>query len=811
MLDFFTWWISLEAAGLIALPPAFLLFSGLPDRGYALAKPLGLLLAGYLFWLVGLTGFLSNSRMTIGLVVIALGVVSLYLWRRHWRDLWRFLWRERWTVLAIELLFFGAFAVWALVRSYDGSIHHTEQPMDFAFLNASILSQNFPPNDPWLSGNAISYYYFGYLINGALAKLTGVPGSVSYNLALALVFALTATAAFGLVYNLVRMHRGDGRLDHVTPIAMGALGALFVVGIGNLQGFVETIRALGLGAEGIWEWFGIEGFSGIPSDASFYPDQYWWWFRSTRVIETASGSDFPAITEFPSFSFILGDLHPHVMSLPFVLLVLGLGLQSLTSKEVMDWKWAAKHPFTVLVVAVALGSLGFLNSWDLPTGVALFLGLTLLQNYRLWDMWSWERLRDWGIFAVALGALSLLLYLPFYLGPRPQPLLPWVLPVEDVNTRYIHYLLVLGLFLFFGLSFLVVRTWRMWKRIDFPWPLAGASVVAALIPFAAWTVTVFFLGVVKGEIADSLADVGWRFVMLLPLHAIVAVALFALLRSARPISGSGSPRSTSLLFALVLILAGFSLTLGPELFRIVDLFNTRMNTVFKFYYQAWIVLALVSAFAVYYVSTKWRGGRTWRRMGMLGWFGAAAFLVIGSGLYVYGALEDKTRGFSSSRSLDGLAFVERRNSAEVDAVDMLLSESGPESVLVEAIGITRGGYPSGDYYLGFSEEGKPLNLEYGRVSGRTGLPTLLGWAGHEHQWRGSRSGFDERLNDVTEIYTGSDALLTKELLDKYGVTYVYVGDVERARYDSLDIDKLDRIMDRVFDTGGVTIFKYYGD
>ena len=203
-------------------------------------------------------------------------------------------------------------------------------------------------------------------------------------------------------------------------------------------------------------------------------------------------------------------------------------------------------------------------------------------------------------------------------------------------------------------------------------------------------------------------------------------------------------------------------------------------------------------------------------MSGVGWAWSAGpalrfFLVVSSGLYVYGALEDKTGGFSSNRSLDGLAFVERRNSAETEAIYMLLSESGPETVLVEAIGITPEGSPSGDYYLGFDEEGRQLNLEYGRVSGRTGLPTLLGWAGHEDQWRGSRRGFDDRLNDVTEIYTGSDALLTRELLDEYGVTYVYVGSVERSRYDSLDIDKLDRIMDRVFDTGGVTIFKYDGD
>lgn len=708
MWDFISWWISVEALGLIALPIAFLLFSGLPDRGYAFTKPLGMVLVGYLFWLIGLTGLLPSNRWTLILVMVLVALVSIYLLRRRGRELLSFLYKERWTIVAVEVLFLGAFAVWSIARSYDPAIDHTEQPMDFAFLNASIVADSFPPQDPWLSGNSISYYYFGYLMNGSLSKLTGVSAGISYNLALSLLFALTAVGAFGLVVNLIRLYRGrrGGRLG--VPIAFGSLGAIFVVGIGNLEGLLESVRSLGLGWSGFWNWLGIKGMSGNAEGSALFPSDSWWWWRSSRVIDTLEDGkslDF-TITESPSFSFVLGDLHPHVMSLPFVLLALGLGLQALRSQDAFGLNWMRKHPAPFLVIAVCLGALGFLNSWDLPTSVAIFLSLTLIQSYRVWGKWDWERFKDWVIFAGVLAGLSLVLFLPFYLGPKPQPLTPWIIPVEDVNTRYIHYGLVLGLFLFFAVTFLIFRVWGQWQRARSPQVDAGIATLIVLAPFALWTFVMLVVGLFRGEIGDSLVEIGIRFIRLLPLHVILFVTLFAILRTLRRSKRPESSTRTSVLFGLTLLLFGFLLTLGPELFRIVDVFDNRMNTVFKFYYQAWIILAVASAFAAYYLATHWRWNGTLRKIAGSSWTGVAVVLVVGSLLFPFGALRNKTGGFDSDPTLDGLAFVSSRNEAEMKAMELLVEDGDDESVVVEAIGVDDRGIAGGDY-----------NIDYGRVSG----------------------------------------------------------------------------------------------
>ena len=795
MLDFITWWVSVEAFGFIALPIAFLLFSRLPDRGYAFTKPLGMMLVSYLFWLVGLTGLIPTNRWTLILVLALVALGSLYLARRHGRELLSYLYRERWAIVAIEVLFLGAFVVWSIARSYDPAINHTEQPMDFAFLNANIIADSFPPQDPWLSGNFISYYYFGYLISGNLSKLTGVPPSISYNLALSLLFALTAIGAFGLVSNLIRLYRGRRGGGLAVPMAFGFLGSLFVVGIGNLEGLLESVRSLGLGWSGFWNWLGIKGVSGNVDGAALFPSDDWWW-RTSRVIDTLEDGrslDF-TITETPSFSFVLGDLHPHVMSLPFVLLALGLGLQVLRSQEAFGIKWIKSNPLPFLLMGVSLGALGFLNSWNFPTSVAIFLSLTLLANYRVWGRWDLERFKDWAIFAGMLGGISLVLFLPFYLYLDTQ--LNGAFPVEDVNTRYIHYVLILGLFLFFSLSFLVLKTWGLWRRANLLRKDTGVAGLLALAPFALWTFSILIVNLFRGEIGDGLAEVGGRFVRLLPLHLIIFVILFAILHTLRRSKSPESPARTSVLFGLILLLFGFLVTLGPELFRIIDVFDNRMNTVFKFYYQAWIILAVASAFVAYYLVARWRWKGTLGKVAGSSWIGVAVVLVVGSLLFPFGALRNKTGGFDSDPTLNGLTFVYNRSDGEIKALELLVSDGGDESVVVEAIGVDDRGIAGGDY-----------NIDYGRVSGRTGLPTILGWAGHEYQWRGTRNSFQERTRDVEAIYTSSDIERTKELLDKYNVSYIYIGDVERSRYEIEDTSKFDAFMEKILDEGDVTIYK----
>ncbi len=190
LLPVLIWWFIIEILGLAALPLAYRLFKNLPDRGYAFAKPLGILLTSYVLWIGASFGFLRNSWGGIVFSILVVAVGSWWFYSRGNREvgLASFLRGNRRMVIANEALFALAFVLFALFRAYNPEIMGTEKPMEFAFLNAILRSDTFPPHDPWLSGFGISYYYFGYLMMALLTRLSGVASAVAFNLGITLLF-----------------------------------------------------------------------------------------------------------------------------------------------------------------------------------------------------------------------------------------------------------------------------------------------------------------------------------------------------------------------------------------------------------------------------------------------------------------------------------------------------------------------------------------------------------------------------------------------------------------------------------------------
>src|SRR3989304_3137512 len=186
----FRWWLVVEGAGLLALPIALLLFQRLPGRGYAFAKPVGLLLGAYLFWLALSLHVLPNRPGSIVWVFLLLAAIDVYLIRHRWQELRDALTERAGFVIAVEVVFTGALFVAAHLRSYIPEIEATEKPMDFMLLNAASRSRYYPPDDPWYAGAGVSYYYFGYVIQAMLGKLAAGKTTGAFNLGLASTVAL---------------------------------------------------------------------------------------------------------------------------------------------------------------------------------------------------------------------------------------------------------------------------------------------------------------------------------------------------------------------------------------------------------------------------------------------------------------------------------------------------------------------------------------------------------------------------------------------------------------------------------------------
>ena len=756
MQDVLAWLIALWALSLVGFPIGSTVcgLGRLADRGWAVSRVLALLALAWATWIGGALGIIPNSAAGIAAVLVIMGLAAAWLAYRQRAELADFF-RRRWAVVGItELTFLVIFAFWALVISEVPAISHTEKPMDFGILNAVANADRFPPEDQWLSGHSIAYYYGGHYVAAMLSTLTGVATDKAYNLAMATIPALLAAGALGLVYNVLRLAGARA----FPALGAGLLTAVGVTMLGNLSGVLELAYVRGVGGNWFWEWVAVKGLEPPAGGDGWQPDGFWWWWRGTRVIdtltETGTSLDY-TITETPFFSFLLGDLHAHVSALPFVTLALTLTLALVVSPIAPGPRWLRQRPGEAVALALALGSLAFINAWDFP----LYVAITAMAAVACWSAWRISRPEEdsdsngaastatltratgrAALLAVGLAAAGVALFLPFYQSFDSQA--GGILPVTGPASRPFLFLVVMGVPAFLagalvGRSLLALGAPTTGKRL-----LAAPVAAFSAAPFFVWLLAVAALVSLRPE-ETTLADglVWHRLVLAVPLLAMGGLAAYcalALAANRRPMQW--------LVFALILAAAGFYLLAGAELFRIVDLFGNRMNTVFKVYYQAWVLLGIAGGVGIYYIvagpyrlrPSDYRAP-LFRALGVA-WAGLAAGLILASAYYPVAAVLERTGWFQDGggfgdNTLAGLGFLQRSDPGEYDAIAWLNAEAGPGRI-VEAVG---DGYSN-----------------YGRISGSTGRATVLGWEGHQRQWRGDDSAFAGRSHDVEKIYQGTD-------------------------------------------------------
>lgn len=829
-----SWYLVITAIGWLAWPLAFRLLPGLPDRGYTFSRALGLLLTGYVFWLLTSLGLLQNT--TGGILFALLIVLGISLWAYRAlpdRDdtLGEWLAERRSLVIIAELLFLVAFFGWTIVRAYNPDISGTEKPMELAFLNGIRNSTAFPPRDPWLSGYAISYYYFGYVIVAMLAKLINTASSVAFNMAVAALFALTLQGSYGLIYNLVVAHRlsqpdgkeeANARKTREGAAASALLGPLMIGLMGNLEGFLELVRSLNLPVIGdrFWTWLDIKDLSEPLSTALWPPGEwrFWWWWRASRVIheQDAAGLSIglQPIDEFPFFSFLLGDMHPHVLALPFVLLALALAFNLLNQPDRPNRAQAGLY-------IIVFGGLTFLNTWDLPFYLFILVAALIVRNIRQQGSLLRADILTPILTGIGLLLAGIVVYLPWYISFKSQA--GGILPNAIFATRLHQYLVMFGPFLFVILWFLIYQAARHLRRLDW---LTSAAVVVPLVgllvgamvllsriainadpsvsAFAVASAGIPVEGLSQEAIMAKIPEAISVIVRhrlahpLTPLLMIgvltVALArLFALSPAIEPddtdTGTAQQPYSTATGFALVLIVTGTLLTLGPEFVYLRDNFGQRINTIFKFYYTTWIMFGTAAAFAIHVLVRQQR-----RLPSIL--FAVMSTGLIAAGL-VYPALAtpNKANNFAQIEdrlpTLDGIDYIRRDYPADYKGILWLQQNAEPDAVIIEAVG--------GAYSY------------YGRVSSATGLQTVMGWANHERQWRGDSysEAAGTREQDVNEIYTTPSIQRALELLNRYEVTYVFVGMLERspAFASAAGIQKFERYLTPVYRDEGVSIYR----
>lgn len=619
---------------MIAWPWLYKFLPKLTDHGWAGGRTAVSLVAALVIWFLGYLKLPVNSDWGVAIVLVLIVCLTWKVLRTEIKPAFGAIRRDGGFIFVEEILFALGLFIYALVRGYQPDILGLEKFMDFGFIKSYLTSPTLPVKDMWWAGGAINYYSFGHFWAGVLIRIWGVVPGVGYNLMLAFILASTLSLAFSVVVNLF----AEKELSRTRTAIAGVMGAALVT--------------LGGNSHAVWYWVSRGSLAG------------YWYADATRFIHNT-------IHEFPGYSFVVSDLHGHVLSLPMVLLFILL---------LIAWQ-REKRRLVEIGLGVLLGVMAMTNTWDSAI-YGLLLAILFFLNLMSRQTSIRELTKTLVVVGVAAGIAAL----------------PWLVGFSSISD---------------GLAAVKERS-QIWQLLVL-WSIHGG---------------------------------------------ITLLVLVAAMRQ---------KKKNFLILALGL--TAISLILIPEFIYVRDIYpsHPRANTMFKFTYQAFIMMGLVFG---------WLAGEA-GKLPRLFWFlgnGVLGMLFVGLMIFPYLAFSSYYGGFRSYRGLDGFSFLYRRFPDEVEMIGYLEKNAAGKN-LIEAVGDS---YTETDFVSAFS-----------------GTPTVVGWRVHEWLWRGGYEMVGKRDEEVRRFYeTGSEAE-RQEIVKKYNLGWVVVSPREKEKY-KIDEEKIRSLGEVVF-------------
>ena len=709
---FLTWWEMLFLLGLVFMPVTSRMFRGFDDNGWMFSKVLAVAVCGYAQWLLACLKITPFTGITCVILTVICCLGSLLYGIKCKNRLPDSLPRKQAAlVYQEELLYFLVFLFWTYLAGFHPAAHGTEKYMDFGFMQAMMRSTTLPAQDMWYAGKPFNYYYGGQYLAVFLTKLTGTNVEVTYNLMRTMVAAFAFLLPFSLVRQMLKDKLRTGR--EWSFCLGGILAGMAVSMSGNLHYIIYGI---------------ILRLLKIKTD--------YWFPSSTRYIgfDSAVTGD-ETIHEFPSYSFVLGDLHAHVINVFLVLTVLGILYSWMKTNSGKSWRQRE-----IGLLGLLLGMFLFSNTWDFMIYYVVICGTLLFGNLKRYSSGSFiSQALKWSVIQwVELLAAAFLASLPFHLT------------FENVMVQ--------------GIGIVKIHTAFYQFCVLWAFPLL------VCVPFV--------IGILK-SIGTFPEKKFWSF-----FYSIKYPDLYG----------------------LVLVLCAIGLIFIPEFVYVRDIYEKtapRANTMFKLTYQAYIMFGIMMAYILVFFTVNrikrcngadstvmCKGLLRCPRLQSL--TGIIAILVLISTCgYLENAITHWFTGFpkrNAYQTLNATNYLETAISDDAAAIRWLNDNVEGQPIILEA---------SGDSYQDYDN----------RVSAMTGLPTVLGWYVHEWLWRNDLEEENQRKEDVQTIYTSSNADQIKSLIEKYKISYLFIGSCEYEKYGEINSELLASIGKVVFRQSETTIIE----
>ena len=709
---FLTWWEMLFLLGLVFMPVTSRMFRGFDDNGWMFSKVLAVAVCGYVQWLLTCLKITPFTGITCVILTVICCLGSLLYGIKCKNRLPDSLPRKQAAlVYQEELLYFLVFLFWTYLAGFHPAAHGTEKYMDFGFMQAMMRSTTLPAQDMWYAGKPFNYYYGGQYLAVFLTKLTGTNVEITYNLMRTMVAAFAFLLPFSLVRQMLKDKLRTGR--EWSFCLGGILAGMAVSMSGNLHYIIYGI---------------ILRLLKIKTD--------YWFPSSTRYIgfDSAVTGD-ETIHEFPSYSFVLGDLHAHVINVFLVLTVLGILYSWMKTNSGKSWRQRE-----IGLLGLLLGMFLFSNTWDFMIYYVVICGTLLFGNLKRYSAGSFiSQALKWSVVQwVELLVAAFLVSLPFHMT------------FENVMVQ--------------GIGIVKIHTAFYQFCVLWAFPLL------VCVPFV--------IGILK-SIGTFPEKKFWSF-----FYSIKYPDLYG----------------------LVLVLCAIGLIFIPEFVYVRDIYEKtapRANTMFKLTYQAYIMFGIMMAYILVFFTVNrikrcngadstvmCKGLLRCPRLQSL--TGIIAILVLISTCgYLENAITHWFTGFpkrNAYQTLNATNYLETAISDDAAAIRWLNDNVEGQPIILEA---------SGDSYQDYDN----------RVSAMTGLPTVLGWYVHEWLWRNDLEEENQRKEDVQTIYTSSNADQIKSLIEKYKISYLFIGSCEYEKYGEINSELLASIGKVVFRQSETTIIE----
>ena len=528
---FWTWYLLALVLGAAAMPLTGRLFRRFQDRGWMFSKVTAIAVSGFLTWFLVAVKIIKFTTMTCIVVTLVCAAASLILYCREQKAGFECIpFAHLDLVYAEELLFFAAFLLWTYFAGFHPAAYGTEKFMDYGFMEAMMRSKTLPATDLWYSQGKINYYYGGQYFAVFLTKLSGAKVELTYNLMRTFVAGLAFAMPFSLVHQMVtdRLGKTGSRLKKALPSVTGILAGISVSIAGNMH-YVVYGQIIPF----------IQKLKGEEVSSYWFPD-------ATRYIGFNPDVEDKTIHEFPCYSFVLGDLHAHVVDIMFVLLLLGLlyaWMKKVRTTELSGesmsrrkfWKKQLLMP-QLLATGALLGMFHWTNYWDfviyfvVTCGAALFMNIIGQKGKIRWVL---------GVTAAQAAEILILatvIIMPFTLQFDTSNMVQGIALAQHHSLP--HQLLVL-------------------------WGLPGILTILFVVSL--------LIEKLRGAEQKSL------------YHLLTSIRLPDL-------------------FAVLMGLCAIGLVLIPELVYVRDIYengNARANTMFKLTYQAYIMFGMTMIYAIF--------------------------------------------------------------------------------------------------------------------------------------------------------------------------------------------------------------------